>query len=143
MKSMRQVAFCVVLFLGMIAGYSSIAHAQSGGAAPEPFSEAKILTFLQSSVTHARLSELVLENGVDFTLTAEIEQQLRGAGADNGVINAIRAAKVRSAASLVINADSDCTVSVNGTSFDMRAGETRTVAAAVGDNIVGAVAKRD
>jgi hypothetical protein len=113
-------------------------------ASPEPLTEAKILDGLtRGAISPGRMATLVEQRGVDFTLTTEIEKELRNAGADDALIQAISRAKVQQKAALVIDADADCTVTINGTSFEMKAGEEKVVAAAVGENVVRAVSKQD
>jgi len=52
--------------------------------------EANLVDLLENEVPRARIAKLVTERGVAFELTAEIEQRLRAAGADDTVIEAIK-----------------------------------------------------
>jgi len=134
----------VLVFAVAFGIFISQATAQND-TAPEPLSESKILTGLKGDITPKRLGVLVGRLGVDFSLTPEIERRLRAAGANDELIAAIRNAKVtlKQDVSLILDADADCTVTVDGNSFDMRAGEEKTVSGVIGDNIVRAVSKRD
>jgi formylglycine-generating enzyme required for sulfatase activity len=55
-----------------------------------PFTKAKIIKGLELGVTNKRMAALVNERGVDFSLTSEIEKELRQAGAGEELIEAIR-----------------------------------------------------
>lgn len=146
MRKIRQTVSCFSLVfttIALIAALPVPVSAQADEASEPPLTEAKIVQGLETGVASKRMTVLVEKRGVDFSLTPEIEQQLRGAGANDDLVGAIRNAKVKPAAALVLNANADCTVSVNGTSFDMKAGETHKVVAKVGDNTVYAERKGD
>jgi formylglycine-generating enzyme required for sulfatase activity len=57
-----------------------------------PFSKEKITKGLELGVTSKRMAALVSERGVDFALSPEIEKELRQAGADEELIDAVRKA---------------------------------------------------
>jgi hypothetical protein len=60
---------------------------------PPPLSLEDILSLLRGDVAPARVSALVAESGVDFTLAGAVEKQLRTAGADDALLLAIAKAK--------------------------------------------------
>jgi hypothetical protein len=56
---------------------------------PPPLSLARIAGALRADVTNGRLIDLVNENGVDFQMTPETENQLRSLGANKALLDAI------------------------------------------------------
>ncbi len=68
----------------------SASAAQSAAAANKPFSEEDILKLLKAGVTPRRAATLVGQRGVDFSLDATSESNLRNAGADDNLVQAIR-----------------------------------------------------
>jgi formylglycine-generating enzyme required for sulfatase activity len=144
---MRQITYLFILLLRLTivaAGFEAAAALWSQAASPEPLTEAKILDGLtRGGITSKRMATLVEERGVDFALTSEIEKALRNAGAGDDLIEAVKRAKVKPKASLVIDTDADCTVTVNGTTFDMKTGEQKIMIASVGENAIRAVSQRD
>ncbi len=54
--------------------------------------EADVLDLLTSGVPKARIAQLAAERGVAFDVSAEVEQRLRGAGADDSLIRALKRA---------------------------------------------------
>lgn len=96
-KVMRRLSLLLQVFLAILpALFVCPAVAQSAQAGTQPLPEAKILSFLKDGgITNRRMATLVSERGVNFSLTPEIEKELRGAGADNALIAAIRKAEPR------------------------------------------------
>jgi formylglycine-generating enzyme required for sulfatase activity len=144
---MRQIKYILFLLLTLsvvASGFEITILLWAQTASPDALTEAKILDGLtRGGISSKRMATLAEERGVDFALTSEIEKALRNAGAGDDLIEAVKRAKVNPKASLVIDADADCMVTVNGTTFDMKAGEQKIIAAAVGENAVRAISRRD
>ncbi len=77
----------------LTAGESKLLHAKLEPVGPKPLSLAEIEEALSAGVATARVAALIKEYGVDFSLTDEAEQRLRGAGADDALILAVLKAK--------------------------------------------------
>jgi len=60
---------------------------------PAPFTSQEIVEMLEGGVSTRRAATLVQQTGVDFTLTQDIEDRLRRAGADSDLLLAIAKAK--------------------------------------------------
>ncbi len=60
---------------------------------PAPFTSQDIVDLLEGGVSAKRAATLVTQQGVDFTLTNELEERLRAAGADSDLLLAIAKAK--------------------------------------------------
>src|SRR5579883_2856091 len=86
--------FCFLLCF-MLLGISSLALAQSN---LPPLGKGDIIGELRDGNSSRYIVNEVNYRGIDFTLTPEIEQQLHKAGADKDLMNAIRKARVVSAA---------------------------------------------
>jgi len=65
---------------------------------PQPIDHTQLMAWITGGISNARLSRLVFERGVAFTLSATDEKQLRAAGADGQLVKALRASH-RSASS--------------------------------------------
>jgi hypothetical protein len=63
---------------------------------PQPLSLSAILDALESTIGKSKLTSLIRQNGVDFTLTPAIERQLRSAGASTELLFEILKAAKRS-----------------------------------------------
>jgi len=150
-----------VLVAVLLCIFSVTAASQTTDAPTHPLTLADIVGLLRGSVNTRRVRTLIQEQGVSFVIDSQIEKQIRAAGGDDSLLLAIKeisrkqgpgtnqqAPKLKTGtnaeqiASLVVGASDDCTVSVNGTSFDIKAGETKKVAAEVGENLVEAVSKK-
>lgn len=64
--------------------------AASAAPARGPLTEAEIVFLLQSGVTTARLRSLVARHGIDFELSPKLSVLMREAGADDGLLQALR-----------------------------------------------------
>jgi len=62
-------------------------------AGPLPFTSQDVVDLLQGGVSPKRAGDLVKKRGVDFDLTADIEQQIRAAGGDADLLLAITRSK--------------------------------------------------
>lgn len=62
-----------------------------------PLKEQEIMELLQAGVASSRVSAIVDERGIDFTLTPDVEQRIRGAGGDDDLVSALRRASARRA----------------------------------------------
>jgi TPR repeat protein len=82
MRATTLLVGCILLFLvGSTAGQTRTAN-----NAPRPLSLADVEHGLKSGVPNKRMATLVKKYSVDFELTDEVEEQLRGAGANAKLI---------------------------------------------------------
>jgi hypothetical protein len=65
----------------------------AAGAPPRPLRRAQILGLLAGGVSNERISTLVKERGIDFRPTPKYLRELREAGADRGLLAAVRSAQ--------------------------------------------------
>ena len=79
--------------LELAAGDSKNMEAKLEPAGPKPLELSEIEEALKNGISPKRVTELVKQFGVDFALTDEVEQRLRGAGADSDLLLAITKAK--------------------------------------------------
>jgi formylglycine-generating enzyme required for sulfatase activity len=79
---------CALLLLLAVAGQP--ARPQE---APKPLSKFQIMELVQAGMRGAELAEWVKQHGIDFDLTDDFVQELRNAGAGEGVIQMLRAAR--------------------------------------------------
>ncbi len=87
-------------FSGVILAVLIVVGARTSAAQKvEPLSQQKVLELLKAKVPSSRVSAIVDDRGIDFDLTPEIEQRVRGAGGGDGVIEALRRASQRHAES--------------------------------------------
>ena len=77
----------------IIAGQNNDLSAQLQRKGPDPISEAEIEDGLKQGVTPVRMTALVREIGVAFTMDDDIEKRLRALGADDSLILAIMKSK--------------------------------------------------
>lgn len=78
------LAFSVLLF-NMLLSQPVLAQA------PKGLSKEDVIKLLRAEVASRRIEALVEERGISFELTAEVEQELRGAGANSDLIEVVRA----------------------------------------------------
>lgn len=142
-RSMRRLIHSsrfLITFVLAILSAVAIAQAPPAKKAAKPLSEAEVMEGLSGGLSSKRLATLVLQYGVDFKLTPESEQRLRGVGADDGLLLAIHNAEPK-AGELFITVNADCSVEVNGSVFAMTAGEKKKVEGIPGDNLIQAKRK--
>jgi formylglycine-generating enzyme required for sulfatase activity len=61
--------------------------------APKPLSKFQVMELVQAGMKGAELAQWVRQHGIDFDLTDDFVQELRKAGAGEGVIQVLRAAR--------------------------------------------------
>lgn len=128
------------LLLALLLAASVLAQSPAPKKSAKPLSEAEVMEGLSGGISSKRLATLVTQYGVDFKLTAEDEQRLRGVGADDGLLLAIHNAEPK-AGELLIDANADCSVDVNGNVYVVSAGEKKKVEGIPGDNLIEAKCK--
>lgn len=136
MRQLISNSLLLPILIAMLAAWC-LAQSPAPKKAAKPLSEAEVMEGLSGGISSKRLSALVGQYGVDFKLTPENEQRLRGVGADDSLLLAIHNAEPK-AAQLVISVNGDCNVDINGNVFSMKAGEKRKVDATSGYNLIQA-----
>ena len=81
----------IALLLCLMVSTFSIVTAQVEDAVKRPLTLTDVVDLLKAGVSPKRVSAIVHQRGVDFTLTDEAEKQIRAAGGDDSVV--IAAAK--------------------------------------------------
>lgn len=69
---------------------------QSGQASPKPLSEPEVIQLLAGEVSSSRIAELAGRMGINFAMTAEVEERLRTAGATDELLEILRKRSVAS-----------------------------------------------
>ena len=77
------------LEVALVAGENKTVESKLEAAGPKPLTLPEIEEALANGVRSARLTVLVKQYGVDFALTAELQQGLRAKGADSDLLLAI------------------------------------------------------
>src|ERR1700730_9925548 len=78
--------FILLFILVAMVGSTAAARTTRTPNAPRPLSAADVEHSLKSAVPNARMAALVKKYGVDFELTGAVKQELRSAGASDGLI---------------------------------------------------------
>src|SRR6202166_2109991 len=80
------VGSLLLFILVAMVGSTAAARTTRTPNAPRPLSAADVEHGLKSAVPNARMAALVRKYGVDFELTGPVKQELRSAGASDGLI---------------------------------------------------------
>jgi tetratricopeptide (TPR) repeat protein len=86
-------AFLNALHAAVAPGFSP-AHAAPPASAKKPLNQVQVFALLVGQVSSHRVTMLVQERGIDFEPTDDYLQEVRLAGGDDELINALKSAKV-------------------------------------------------
>jgi hypothetical protein len=86
-------AFTAILLAGLLTCVPTTSKADSGKA----LSDQDVIELLNGGVPSSRVSSIIDDRGINFDLTGTIEQRVRNAGGDDGLIDSLRRAAQRRA----------------------------------------------
>lgn len=90
----------LLIALGAFLTFMVMARAPLTSAdSSKPLNQQEVLELLEGGVPSARVSGIVDDRGIDFDFTSEIEQKVRDAGGADDVVDSLRRASQRRAAS--------------------------------------------